>query len=105
MCMSGHIKGGKMKPIRLCVVALGLAAYGISAHAACTAETKTYTSCKPGYYLENGACLECPSSGGTAGQSADKNDTGITACYIPSGSTFSDTTGSGTYTGNCYYVK
>ena len=26
MCMSGHIKGGKMKPIRLYIVAMGLAA-------------------------------------------------------------------------------
>ena len=94
-----------MKPIRLCVVALGLAAYGISAHAAFTAETKTFTYFKPVFYLENGTCWICPLSGGTAGRSADKNDTGITACYIPSGSTFSDTTGSGTYTGNCYYVK
>ena len=33
----------------------------------------------------------------------DNNTGGITSCYIPSGISFSDTTGSGTYAGECYY--
>ena len=70
-----------------------------AANAACTATTKTYTSCKPGYYLSGGTCQSCP-SGGT---SADKNTGGVTACYLPSGTTGSDSTGSYTYTANCYY--
>ena len=70
-----------------------------AANAACTATTKTYTSCKPGYYLSGGACQSCP-SGGT---SADKNTGGVTSCYLPSGTTGSDSTGSYTYTANCYY--
>ena len=69
------------------------------ANAACTATTKTYTSCKPGYYLSGVACHSCP-SGGT---SADKNTGGVTVCYLPSGTTGSDSTGSYTYTANCYY--
>ena len=70
-----------------------------AANAACTATTKTYTSCKPGYYLSGVACQSCP-SGGT---SADKNTGGVTSCYLPSGTTGSDSTGSYTYTANCYY--
>ncbi len=70
-----------------------------AANAACTATTKTYTSCKPGYYLSGVACQSCP-NGGT---SADKNTGGVTACYLPSGTTGSDSTGSYTYTANCYY--
>lgn len=75
----------------------------IGARAECEATTKTYTACKPGYYLSGGNCLECPSSGGIKGTSADKNNIGITACYIPAGTAFSDSGGSGTYTGDCYY--
>ncbi|MDE6481856.1 MAG: hypothetical protein K2L25_03505 [Alphaproteobacteria bacterium] len=29
--------------------------------------------------------------------------TSITSCYLPSGPTFSDSTGSGTYSDKCYY--
>ncbi len=62
--------------------------------------------CAAGYYgspkTAGTGCTKCPSSGGVAGQSAAGSTT-ITSCYIPSGSSFSDSTGSGTYTGNCYY--
>lgn len=75
------------------------------AFGACSATTKTYTSCKSGYYLSSGTCNKCPSSGGVAGLTGDKNTGDITSCYIPSGTSFSDDTGSGTYTGNCYYSK
>lgn len=73
-----------------------------AAIAACS-ETRTYESCKPGYYLDSATCKTCPTSGGIAGKSADKNTKGIGACYIPSGNSFSDDTGSGTYAGDCYY--
>ena len=66
----------------------------------------TEYQCAAGYYgsSTNGStgCTKCPSSGGVAGQSA-AGSIAITSCYIPSGNTFSDSTGSGTYTGNCYY--
>lgn len=91
-----------MKKIIMCAATIA-ALSGTSAYAACTATTKTYTACKPGYYLSSGDCLRCPSSGGVYGTSADNNTGGITSCYIPSGNTGSDTTGSFTYTGNCYY--
>ena len=68
-------------------------------------ETTEYR-CAAGYYgtSTNGStgCTKCPSSGNVAGQSA-AGSIAITSCYIPSGNTFSDSTGSGTYTGNCYY--
>ena len=68
--------------------------------------TKEYR-CARGYYgtSTNGTsgCTRCPASGGIYGTTAAAGSTVITSCYIPSGNTFSDSTGSGTYTGNCYY--
>lgn len=68
--------------------------------------TKQYR-CAVGYYgtSTNGTsgCTRCPASGGVYGTTAAAGSTVITSCYIPSGSSFSDSTGSGTYTGNCYY--
>lgn len=76
-----------------------------SGTAKCT-ETTVY-QCAVGYYgrSTNGTsgCTRCPSSGGVYGTTAAAGSTAITSCYIPSGSSFSDGTGSGTYTGNCYY--
>ncbi len=68
--------------------------------------TKEYR-CARGYYgtSTNGTsgCTRCPASGGIYGTTPAASSTVITSCYIPSGNTFSDSTGSGTYTGNCYY--
>lgn len=68
--------------------------------------TATAYRCAAGYYgsSTNGTsgCTRCPSSGGVYGTCA-AGSTAITSCYLPSGTSFSDSTGSGTYTGNCYY--
>ncbi len=70
-------------------------------------------SCSSGYYEESNnrvvpgtscrltftSCAGCP----TPGQMAS-GGTKITQCYIPAWKTFSDNTGSGQYTGNCYYT-
>lgn len=72
-----------------------------NAHAECVATTKTYTACKPGYYLTNGNCVACP-DGGT---SDDNNNAGITACYLSAGTASDDNTGEYTYTGDCPYVN
>ena len=82
----------------------------VTASCDCGECTKTTSyRCAAGYYgtSTNGStgCNKCPSSGGVAGQSVAGSNTTITSCYIPSGSNFSDSTGSGTYTGNCYYSK
>lgn len=72
-----------------------------------TCATSTEYRCAVGYYgaSTNGTsgCSRCPASGGVYGTTASAGSTSITACYIPSGSAFSDGTGAGTYTGNCFY--
>lgn len=92
-----------MKRKILFVIGIILMASSQNAHAACTAESLTYTACKSGYYLRAigsfTACQACPSSG----TSANPNSGGITDCYLPSGTTGSDTTGTFTYTADCYY--
>jgi len=77
-----------------------------------TCRSATKYRCAAGYYgtpttdlLGNlsGGCTICPSSGGVAGSSTPGDNAEITKCFIPSGTTFSDASGSGTYDGNCYY--
>jgi len=77
--------------------------------------TTTTTSCKAGYYGSSpklgvgldltkcSGCTKCPSSGGIAGDSVPGDNGTITKCFIPAGTAFSDASGSGTYTDNCYY--
>ncbi len=48
-------------------------------------------------------CTACPKSGRKNGQSVAGSNKAITSCYL-SGA-FSDSTGSGTYTNNCYYKE
>lgn len=59
--------------------------------------------CNKGYWGSGTSCAQCPSSGGVYGTTADAGATAITECYIPAGTVFSDSTGSGTYTEDCYY--
>jgi len=70
-------------------------------------------SCANGYYEETNnrvvpgtscrltftSCSGCPSPGQMA-----SGGNKITSCYIPAWNTFSDNTGAGQYTGNCYYT-
>lgn len=49
-------------------------------------------------------CNLCPTSGGVAGNSA-AGSTSITGCYIPSGTSFTDGTGTFSYTSNCYWSE
>ena len=61
--------------------------------------TKMARICLPGQYRgEDGECKDCPSPG-----TSSRNASGITSCYIPSGYTGSDTSGSYEYAANCYY--
>jgi len=74
----------------------------------CTCSKKTEYRCAPGYYgvppSGGSGCSLCPSADGAAGIS-DAGSTDITNCRIPSGTAFSYSTGSGTYTDDCYYTK
>lgn len=60
-----------------------------------------YTSftCAAGYYKTSTECKECPSPG----TSDNNNSNGITDCYIPAGTTGSDSTGSFIYVSDCHY--
>lgn len=71
----------------------------VVAYAACPTGTKTYTSCKPGYYLSGGDCILCPGSG----TSPDRNTGDIRSCYLPAGR-YTDTTGTYVTNDNCNYV-
>lgn len=73
-----------------------------------TLTTHTEYRCDTGYYgtTSNGTsgCTRCPSSGDIYGSSV-ASSISITKCYLPSGTGFSNSTGSGTYTDNCYYTN
>ena len=62
--------------------------------------------CATGYYgsSSNGTsgCTRCPSEDGATGTST-AGSTARTSCYMPSGTKFSNNTGSGQWTGNSYY--
>ncbi len=62
--------------------------------------------CAPGYYGTSAdgvsGCNPCPLSGGTRGTSP-AGTTSIIGCFLPVNTTFSDGTGNGAYTDNCYY--
>ncbi len=74
---------------------------------------KTSLRCVKGYYgtaeyeqlnlTKCTGCEPCPTSGGIAGTTSGPGATAITECYLPSGTSFSDSTGSGIYVGDCYY--
>ncbi|MDE6481825.1 MAG: hypothetical protein K2L25_03350 [Alphaproteobacteria bacterium] len=79
-------------------------------NATCAGGNNSTFKCNKGYYKNGTSCSLCPffsipnnmiQTGTTSGTGA----TAITECYIPSGSEFSDTSGSGSYTGDCYYTN
>ena len=69
----------------------------------CVCTKKTERRCSAGYYgtvalVSSSACTQCPSPGTSAAGSTSQSD-----CYIPAGTTGSDSTGTYKYTSNCYY--
>ncbi|MDE6482092.1 MAG: hypothetical protein K2L25_04720 [Alphaproteobacteria bacterium] len=69
----------------------------------------TEYGCAAGYYKSGGSgastvCTLCPGSGSTRGTNAI-GTTDITTCCIPAGTSFSDSTGSGTFNKECCYTK
>ena len=72
----------------------------------CTCSKKTEYRCATGYYgtTTNGksGCTQCPPSNGISATS-DAGATLVTQCYLPSGATGTDATGTFIYTTNCYY--
>ena len=69
----------------------------------CVCTKKTERRCSAGYYgtvtlVSSSACTQCPSPGTSAAGATSQSD-----CYIPAGTTGSDSTGTYKYTANCYY--
>ena len=70
-------------------------------------ETTVYR-CSAGYYGDptSGSCSPCLYPGTTDPYEEPHSvSINITNCYIPSDSSFSDSSGNGIYTANCYYTK
>lgn len=61
--------------------------------------------CNDGYFYNGTTCERCPSSGGVYGITGKIGAQSRTECYIPSGGSFSDATGSGVFVGDCYYSE
>lgn len=89
-------------------------------YATCNCNTCTKTTqyrCAAGYYgnptTGTSGCTLCPSSGIYSNSglttlisaTSAAGSTTKTSCYIPSGTTFYDATGSGEYDGNSYYCE
>ncbi len=72
-----------------------------------TCAAKTQYRCAVGYWgsTTNGTsgCTRCPSSGGVYGTTKYGGSTKQTSCYLPAGTAFSDSTGSGIYDTDCYW--
>lgn len=69
--------------------------------------TSPITHCGTGYYKSGNSCVRCPydSGSGTYGTTGGYTNIGITACYLKSGTTGSDSAGDYTYTADCDYVS
>ena len=98
-----------MKKILLSFV---LCLVGCWAYGACEQTGTKYIACKPGLYLDSGNCELCPDfSGGwdaityvyLQGTSADKNNGGITDCYMPKNMEIADDHGVFVFEENCSY--
>ena len=62
------------------------------------------TECARGYYDNgSGGCARCSSRWSVYGTTFGYGSAMEQDCYIPNGTTFNDTTGRGTLTGNCYW--
>lgn len=72
-----------------------------------TCVENTAYRCAVGYYgsSTNGTsgCTRCPRDEGGNYGTSPAGSTVVTACYIASGQTFTDATGTGSYVGNCSY--
>ncbi len=69
-------------------------------NATCAGGNGSTFRCNANYYKSGSACEPCPNGGKSSSGSTD-----ITSCYLSAGTSFSDSTGSGEYSGNCYYTK
>ena len=67
-------------------------------NATCSGGNGSTFVCNSGTYKSGSGCESCPSPG-----TSPSGSTSISSCYIPSGTTGSDGSGTYKYTANCYY--
>lgn len=60
-------------------------------------------TCIRGYYREKMECKRCPSLDNIYGDTKNSGATSKSECYIPTGTTFTTTVGSGKYVSDCYH--
>lgn len=69
--------------------------------------TDTTYKCAVGYYgspsIFNKTCTRCPAFGDVYGTTASAGAAANTNCYLPAQTTGTDTSGTYTYTSDCYY--
>ena len=73
----------------------------------CVQRPSLVDMCEQNQYKRNNldgttTCVDCPDGGTTW---SPGGGTAITDCYLPAGTAFTDTAGSGTYTSDCYYTR
>lgn len=71
------------------------------ANSTCT-DTDTF-KCNRGYYKDGPVCTRCPQLGNVYGTTASNGAKSISECYLPSGTSGSDATGTFEITQKCYY--
>lgn len=81
-----------------------ISGYDDGNNTACTVQNSPEYGCKENYYAISGTgtssinCTACISSG-----RSEIGNSSVTGCYMPKDSSFSDSSGTGIYTANCYY--
>ena len=69
-----------------------------------TCTSATSFTCNKGYWKNGSVCTSCPPSNyGGYGTTASTGATSISECYLPAGTTSSDTTGTFQFTQKCYF--
>lgn len=74
-------------------------------NAACDGGNGSTFVCDAGYYKNGTVCTQCATATGHNSATSAAGSTAITDCYLPTLTSFSDSTGSGRYRGACYYTK
>jgi len=69
-----------------------------------TCTSATSFTCNKGHFKFGSTCAPCPPTGyGVGATTASTGATSMSECYIPAGTTSSDTTGTFQFTEKCYY--
>lgn len=76
------------------------------AFATCAGGNGSTFSCNAGYFKDGAGCASCATATGNNSATSAAGAAAITDCYLPKGTTGSDSTGSYAIdAGDCYYTK